>query len=225
MQEKKVSLMDFQGNPNIGIYMFANNKFCLLGQNINEAKKKEIEKTLGVSVYKISILSTQLIGIFITGNDEFLLIPQITQEEYLEIKNIAKKYDVKIITLKSKLNTLGNNICISDREILINSDYDKEVIDNIKKETAYKVTTIKSKKFNSIGSTTKFLNGKFFLSQEYDQNEIKKINKKKIGGIGTINHGSQYIASGVIGNNNGIIIGKTSTSVEIQNIIENLNYI
>lgn len=221
---KNISLMDFNGNPNIGIYMYVNDKFCLIGQQVNEEKKKEIEKTFKVPVYNITIINSELIGIFLAGNNEFLLCPEVFKEEEILIKEICEKHNVKLINIHEIKNTFGNNICFGEEEILINGNYEKEFVDKIKKETKLKIIEIKSKTYEAIGSTAIFLNGKYFFSQDYEKIEIKKI-MDKIAGIGTINSGLSYISSGIVGNSNGVIIGSQSTTIEIQNIVETLEYL
>lgn len=221
---KNISLMDFNGNPNIGIYMYVNDKFCLLGQKVNEEKKKEIEKTLQVPVYEINIIGTELIGIFLAGNNEFLLCPEVFEREKEILKEICEKHKVKLINIPEIKNTFGNNICFGEEEILINGNYEKEFIDKIKKETKLKIIEIKSKTYEAIGSTAIFLNGKYFFSQDYEKIEIKNI-FDKIAGIGTINSGSSYISSGIVGNSLGVILGSHSTTIEIQNIVETLEYL
>ncbi len=224
--EKRISMMDFEGNPNIGIYMFANNKFCLIGPEISEKKQKEIEKTLGVPVYNLTVLGTELIGIFVNGNDEYLFIPQMYDYELKEFDKIAKRHNIKIITLSDIQNTYGNNICIGDEEMLINPNYSKRFENEIKTQTnnKFKIIRIKNTNFNSIGSTCIFLNNHYFLSQEYQENEVKEI-LDKIAGLGTVNSGSNYMSSGVVGNKYGIILGSMCSTIEIQNIVENLDYL
>jgi len=224
MTQKNVSLMDFNGNSNIGIYMFANDKFCLLGPKISESKQKEIEKTLGVPVYNVNILNTDLLGVFVAGNNDFLVIPEVFSKEFTQIKEVCDKHSVKLIQIPEIKNTFGNNICVGDEEILINYDLSKSCKNRLLEDTDCDIFEIKAKKFEAIGSTAIYLNGKYFFSQEYNENEVKNI-VDKISAVGTINQGSNYISSGVVGNKTGVIIGVQSSTVEIQNIVESLDYI
>jgi len=224
MTQKNVSLMDFNGNSNIGIYMFANDKFCLLGPKVSESKKEEIEKTLGVPVYNITILNTDIVGIFISGNNDFLIMPEVFPKEFAEIEKICKKHNVKLVQISEVKNTFGNNICVGDEEILINQNFSKLFKDSLLEETDFKIIEIKSQKFDAIGSTAIYLNGKYFFSQDYKENEVEAI-VDKISAVGTINQGSNYISSGVVGNSVGVIIGVQSSTIEIQNIVESLDYI
>ncbi|MEC8339895.1 MAG: translation initiation factor IF-6, partial [Nanoarchaeota archaeon] len=77
----KVALMEFEGNANIGLFFFVNDKFAILGKQVDEKKKKEIENVLDVPVYTLQVLSTDLIGVFLSGNNEILLSPQLYEHE------------------------------------------------------------------------------------------------------------------------------------------------
>ncbi|MCA9460261.1 MAG: hypothetical protein KC550_06960 [Nanoarchaeota archaeon] len=224
MAEKKVSLMELDSNPNIGLYMFVNDKFCLLGENVIDSKKKEIEKVLGVPVYNVTVLGTGLVGVFISGNNENLVIPSIYDYEKKELEKIAKKHEVRILEFDEKLNTFGNGICFTDDLIILNSDYSENFLNKLEKSTKLKISLLKNKELNSAGGVCRYLNGKLYLSQNLDEKDFKKF-VDKVAGVGTVNSGSLFISSGIVGNSNGLLIGSASSTVEIQNIVEALDYL
>lgn len=224
MTKGNISLMDFQNNPNIGIYLFANDKFCLIGKKVEEKIKKQIEENLKVPVFYISILDSELVGIFLAGNNQILICPKIYDKEFEKLKEICKKFEVNLIQIDDIKNSYGNNICVGDDLILINSTYSKKFSTSLFKKTNYKIIEVENKKFNAIGSTSKFIKNKFFFSQEYKKEELEII-LDKICGLGTINSASYFISSGIVGNKNGVIIGSLSTSVEIQNVLESFDYL
>lgn len=224
MTKKKVSLLEFENNPNIGLYMFANDKFCIIGEKLEKAKQEQIEDILQVPVYVVSTLSTSLVGVFVTGNNDYLFIPEIQNHEKEEFEKIAKKHDMKLITLTNRLNTLGNNICVGADTLIVNDEYSEKFIESIQKETKYKIIKLEHDKYKAAGAMCKYLNGKYFVSQELNEQDVYEI-IKQVAGVGTVNSGSNFIASGMIGNKNGILIGSLSSTIEIQNIVESLEYI
>ncbi|MFW5705005.1 MAG: hypothetical protein ACOCXG_04110 [Nanoarchaeota archaeon] len=224
MVSKKVSLLEFEQNPNIGLFMFANDKFCLCGKELSKEKKKEIEKILDVPVYYVSALATELVGIFITGNNDFLIIPELFDYEKKEIEKIAEKHETKIVEIPNNLNTYGNNLCVGDKEIIINSEYKKKILKTLEDKTGYKTIPLKNPEHNNAGALIIYENGKYLVSQELEEKDVKEI-LPKISGTGSINSGSGYLASGVVCNKNGLLIGSMSSTIEIQNIVENLNFL
>ena len=113
--ENKVALLDFEGNTNIGLFMFANDKFALLGKEVDEKKKKEITSVLDVPVYTVSVMQTDLVGVFLTGNNEFILCPQIPEYEQKILVDICNEHDTKIFFLNHTLNTYGNSFCVGSK--------------------------------------------------------------------------------------------------------------
>lgn len=211
--------MEFEKNPNIGLYFFVNDKFALLGKKIPEKTKKQIEEVLGVPVINISVLDTDLVGVFVTGNNKYLFIPELLDREKKRFEEIVKDYDMELIEIKNKLNTIGNNFLVGDEEFIVSPDYPKKLLDEIKKKTGMNYVILKHPEFKSAGSVGYFAGGKYLLSQQMEEENFKEI-ISKIGAIGTINGGSDYISSGVVANKNGVIIGSSSTTVEIQNVVD-----
>lgn len=221
---KKVVLMEFESNPNIGLYMFANDKFCILGREVDSKKKKEIESVLGVKVYTITALGTELIGVFVSGNNEMIVIPEMFDYEQKEIEKICKKYDVKLFVLPNKINTYGNSLCIGSDEILINSDYGADFVKELKSKTKLNVLKIDNKEFRNVGGVIRFLNEKYYVSQELEKEDVKSI-LKKVAGVGSVNSGAAFVSSGIVGNSNGLVLGSMCSTVEIQDIVESLDYL
>lgn len=224
MEKGKVSLMEFESNPNIGLYMFVNEKLCLIGVPIDDKKKQQIESILKVPVHIVSVLGTELVGVFISGNNEFLFVPDMYGPELEKIEKIAKLADMKVIILKDKLNTLGNNMCVSENLIIINSDYTASFVTSLQNKTGYEIFKFKNPEYKSAGGLMTYINGKYFVSQEVTESEVKPI-LKKVGGIGTVNKGAAFVASGVVGNSKGLILGSACSTVEIQNIVEALDFV
>ncbi len=221
---KKVVLMEFESNPNVGLYMFANDKFCLLGCEVDSAKKKEIESVLGVKVYTVTVLGTELVGVFVSGNNETLVIPEMFDYERKVIDNICQEYGVKLLVMDNKINTYGNSMCMGKEEILINSDYDLDFVKKLKKKTELEVHKIKNKEFKATGGVIRFLNGKYYASQDLEKEDVKVV-LDKIAGVGSVNSGASFVSSGIVGNSNGLILGSMCSTVEIQDIVESLDYL
>ena len=224
MSEKKVVLMDFDSNANIGLYVFVNDKFAIIGKEVDKNKKNEIESVLGVPIYKSTVLGTDLIGVFVAGNNDILCVPDMYDYELKEFEKIAKDHDIKLLILDDKQNTLGNNLCFANDKILVNKEYSSDFKANLKEKTKYKILPIGTTEYKCAGSICSFTNGKFFISQELTEKDVENF-IDEIGGNGTVNSGNNFISSGVVGNCNGLILGSACSTVEIQNIVESLDYL
>lgn len=224
MSDRKVVLMEFEQNPNIGIFMFVNNKFCLLGKEVNKTKKEEIANVLQVPVYQVPVLGTELVGVFIAGNDDFLLIPDLYDHERETFESITANHDMRLYTLVDKLNTLGNNVFIGEERIFCNQFYPESFTKELEEKTGKSVTPFKDSSYEAVGTVMKYINGNYYVSQDIEEEALGEL-LDVISGAGTINHGSNFIASGLVGNEHGLLLGSHSTTVEIQNVVESLDFL
>ena len=117
---------NIDGNPNIGLHAFCNDKICLVGKRFQKAQIRNMEDVLGVRVEQISIAGTDLIGAFIAGNNKCILVPDLIFPEELEKMNKIKEdygnvFEIKVIP--TKLTALGNNVLANDHGCLVNPDF------------------------------------------------------------------------------------------------------
>ena len=216
--------MGFEGDANIGLYMFVNDKFCILGKQVHDEKRREIEEVLQVPVYNASVLGTELIGVFVSGNNDLLLTPDLYDYEMKILENITRKYEMKLIHLSSTFNTYGNNICFGNKKILLNSMYSNEFKKKLENETEHKCIIMEIEDYENIGALCIYKNLRYFLSSQITEEDAKEI-ASEVSGVGTVNSGSNYVSSGIVANSNGLILGLACSTIEIQNIIESLDYI
>ncbi|MEM5872082.1 MAG: hypothetical protein QW051_04370, partial [Candidatus Aenigmatarchaeota archaeon] len=107
----KFATFNFQNNPNIGLFGFSTDKFCLTNKHIREKDAVLLGKILNVPIYKIEVLGTDLIGIFVAGNSNGVIISnRIYEEEIKELKIICNT-----LVLETKYTALGNMILANDK--------------------------------------------------------------------------------------------------------------
>ena len=212
----------FHNNPNIGLYGFATDSYCLLPKNLSKQQVESIKEVLNVPVYQITIYNTNLIGIFCTGNEDYLFIPDFIPEH--ELKELEKIKEVKIIQLHTRFTALGNNIVIKDKTCLVNPNIEEGIKDKLK-ELGFNIITMEIAENPTVGSCTA-LNHKGCLLHR-DATNARKVSTflNLPTDIGTVNFGSPYVRSGLIVNCNGYIVGAETTGPETQRIDETLGFI
>lgn len=212
----------FHNNPNIGLYAFATDSYCLLPKNLSKQQVESIKEVLNVPVYQITIYNTNLIGVFCTGNEDYLFIPDFIPEH--ELKDLEKIKKVKIIQLNTRFTALGNNIVIKDKTCLVNPNIEEGIKDKLK-ELGFNIISMEIAENPTVGSCTA-LNHKGCLLHR-DATNIRKVSTflNLPTDIGTVNFGSPYVRSGLIVNCNGYIVGAETTGPETQRIDETLGFI
>ena len=214
----------FNEDPNIGLRIFSNDKFCIVPISTSEKLCKNFEEVLKVPIIKTNIAGTTLVGAFICGNNSKIILPDILFDKEIEI---LKENNINFEILDTKLTALGNNIVMNDHGVVINPDYSKEDEEKIGKIFGLPVKKWKINDLEIVGSLVK-LNDKGCITNhdiaDFEINFLEKFLKTKIT-TGTVNFGSPNIASGLVCNKNGFIIGGLSSGTEIVNIDEGLGFI
>ncbi|PIN69545.1 translation initiation factor IF-6 [Candidatus Woesearchaeota archaeon CG11_big_fil_rev_8_21_14_0_20_43_8] len=217
MTHNHILITNFNSNPNVGLYVFATDEYCLVGRDVPIKTIKEIEKVLSVPVHIVSICGTSLLGVFCAGNKKCLLIPSIAFEsEMTKLDELGIRYSM----IDTKLTALGNNILCNDKGAIVSHDFEESTVKQISLALGVPVVKSKISGLDIIGSlATLNSNGKCLIHHDIESFE-KKLVEKNLGVIcieGTVNMGSPYISSGVVTNKNGFIIGSLSGGPEIDN--------
>ena len=221
-----ISILSFHGDPNVGLHGFATDKYCLVGSCATDQQVAELEARLKVPVFKIKLYGTDLIGLFAVGNSSVLLLPDIIFENELQnIKQIMEKINIKVITIKTEHTAFGNNISMNDKVAIVSDAYSKKSFETLKEALhGLKVEQHSLAKTTVPGSIGKITNIGAIFSTNLSETEINSV-EKLLGfeiGIGTVNLGNPFVASGIIANSFGFAIGSMSSGFEMGRVDESL---
>ncbi len=216
--------LNIDGDPNIGLYGIATDKFCIVGKIVPEKHIKKIQDTLKVPVYQIKLYGTDLIGIFAVANSNCVLIPDIIFKSEL---NELKKLPIKFVTIKTEKTALNNNIICNDEIALISKEYTKEEAKQIGDALGVKIIQINIAETTVPGSCGILTEKGAIFNSNASEEEIKKI-ETTLGyeiGLGTINLGNNFVSSGLLANSKGFIAGSLTSGFEIMRIDEALRFV
>lgn len=210
---------NIDGNPNIGLYAFCNNRICLAGKRFRKAQVRKMEEVLGVRVERISIAGTDLIGVFVAGNNRCILVPDLIFPEELEkLQKIRQDYDdsFEIKVVPTKLTALGNNILANDSGCLVNPEFPAAQKKLIRQALGVKVVPGTIAEHDVVGALGIALNTGLCTHQDISKQEEKAIEKLLNAPVvsGTINL-NPYVRSGIIANSNGYVVGDQSKGDEL----------
>lgn len=210
----KIMQANFRGDPTLGMFGFATDKYCILGHGLTNLKR--VSETLCVPIHECSVMGTDLAGLFTTGNSFGIVVPSILEKtEIMEIEKASK-----VLVLKTDFTALGNMILINDSGCLIsklikNQKYDIEKFFGIPCEIA-------KTRIGIIGSAALATNRGCVVHPNMEPECIEQI--IRILGLqcsfGTANFGSPYSGACVIANSKGIIVSEESTGIEVSGIEE-----
>jgi translation initiation factor 6 len=210
---------DFNGDPNIGLYGFATDDYCLLGTKPQNKALTGLKRALAVEVKISTVSGTGLIGLFAAGNSNGMVITKII-EDY-ELERLRDMFDINIQVIKSKETAIGNLILCNDSGCLISGSLKR--FKNVIQDTLdCEVDIGKISKFHIVGSAGKANNFGCLCHREASETEMKKIEDLldvKVD-VGTVSYGSPLVKAGIIVNGNGVVFSGSTTGAELGRIEE-----
>ncbi len=212
------------GNSNVGLFGYANDSYCLLGYEVRKKIAVEIGRVLKVPVIRFSVDRSSLVGIFVAGNNNKLLVPDIIKNDEIEIlKNNNIPYEI----IGTRFNAFGNNILCNDSGCIVSSDYSADVKKKIRQALGVPLKPGSIAGLDTVGALVVHNKKGCLIHRDVTEPEIEKIeemlNLKCTEG--TVNIGSPFVRAGILANSNGFVIGKASGGPEITNADEALGFL
>jgi len=206
---------DVYRGPNIGIYINVNDKYVLVPMGFAESKAEKLAGYLKAEYMYLSIANTRLLGALAVMNNKGILLPKTAyQNEYDALK---KQTDLEVGVLDSKYTALGNVICANDKGAVVSPWLSKEDVSTIKEVLGVEVIQKRIAGFNQTGAVMVANNSGAVIHPEADEEDMKKFSN--ILGVKiehcTVNNGIPYVTSGILANNNCIVVGTMTSGPEI----------
>ncbi len=206
---------DVYRGPNLGVYVRTNDSVVLIPMGFAESKAKKLAEYLDVDYHYTAIANTRLIGSLSAMNNKGMLIPRTAFDNEYEF--LKKETKLEIGVLDSKFTALGNVICANDRGAVVSpwlSDSDCQVVSDV---LGVEVFQKKIAGFNQTGAVMVANNSGAVIHPEADEEDMKTF--ANVLGVkvehSSVNNGVPYVSSGVLANNNNLVVGSLTTGPEI----------
>lgn len=217
-----IQSIDILGNSSIGIFGLSTNNYSMIPYGIKPNIQTIIKDTLGIQPIETTINNSNLIGLFCTGNNKNLLIPKLTNSYEIETISNLLPEDSQLHIIDSKLTALGNIIVTNDSKTIVSTEFtsaeQKQISDALDTELISKDimnTTI-------VGSLI-YGNQNGILAHplisDDDLDFIEDFFNTKVDVV-TVNRGTPYPRPGLMGNDNGVLVGSDTTGPEIMRIFD-----
>jgi len=219
-----LQLLDFNENPNVGIYCRANDSVVFLQRSLPKKTKKLVADTLDVKIVELSIADSTIIGSLLTFNSYGAIVTAYANKEtYKTIENQG----LKIYPIKDVINAAGNDILANDNGALVHPDLKNASVKKISDVLGVSVQKGTIASYGTVGMAAVVTN-KGCLCHPKTTNDEKQFLETVFDVdvmIGTVNHGFPMIGSGLVANTKGAIIGKMTTGIEMGRIEEALGFL
>jgi len=206
---------DIYRGPNIGIFIKVNDKFVFIPNGFAKTKAENLAQYLQTECITTPVANTRLLGVLMVLNNHGILLPSTSSPE--EIANLRKQTDLNVKILDTKYNALGNLICANDKGGIVSPIIEKEHIKEIEDVLDIEVMQKKVAGYYQVGAVMQANNLGCVIHPETDEEDMKKFSG--ILGVNiehsTINGGTPFVSSGMLVNNNAIVVGNLTNGPEI----------
>ncbi|NPA97726.1 MAG: translation initiation factor IF-6 [Crenarchaeota archaeon] len=216
-----VERFSIRGNPNIGIYIFANDHIAILPPIVEPKEVSTVETILRVKVVTTTIGGMSIVGALVAGNNKGIVIPSIARS--LEVESIKRSFDGNVCILKTRYTALGNIILVNDRAALVHPEAYQDIKDELRDALDLEVVergTIAN--IPTVGSAAFVNNVAGLVHPDATDKEIEYLSSLFSVPIatGTVNFGVGFIRSGLVANSHGILVGSKTTGPEMMRIMQ-----
>lgn len=214
-----MQVIDFYNNPNIGLFFYTNNEKTIIPEITPTSVKSLIKEELSTELVECNTYESSVNNVFLTGNNEFLFAPSILTNKEEEALNNIK--GLKLVVLDTKLNALGNNMCFSKNNVLINPKFENKIVKKLE-GLGFKVSKGRVAGVNTVGANLITFGSKALVNPDASESEMESVKKAlSLDCVkGTVNNKSNIVKAGLIVNNKGVLVSKNMTGPEMMKVEE-----
>ncbi|MCC7569128.1 MAG: translation initiation factor IF-6 [Candidatus Methanofastidiosa archaeon] len=212
-----IERMSLGGTPFIGIVAFSTEHATVVRTGIPEGKMETISSVMGSTTIASTVARTDLAGIFLAGNSNGILIPNILED--FEEEALRAAFDIDVHTVNTKYTALGNLVLANDRGCVISPELagHKEEISSV---LGVEVQEGIIAGFKNVGSVAVATNKGCLVHPETSPEKMEWLREvlKVPVNHSTANRGVGYLGGCMIANSKGVVVGDISTGPELGRI-------
>jgi translation initiation factor 6 len=210
-----VFLFNILGSVCIGVYSLAVDDVVLVPPQVPENKVQRLENWLKAKVVRTTIGESTLIGILARANSNGMVLPHFVQMN--EVQAVKSALDVNVAVMETRQTAYGNLILTNDRGAVVDPRLKRGDVAKIADTLGTDTVPGKIAGLPYVGSLAVATN-KGVLAHpmlEDEERELLADVLKVPVDVGTVNCGIPYVATGLIGNTEGMVAGFMTTGPEI----------
>jgi len=210
-----IYLLDTFGSASIGVYIRVTEEFVIVPSQVPSTKIRKLEKWFKTKIVKTNIGGSVLVGSLVCANSNGIILPRLVWDE--EIENLKSLRDVNITVMDTKRTAYGNLVLTNDYGAIVDPRLSKKVVKIISDTLGVEAVPGEIAGLPYVGSLTTATNKGVMthpLIKPEEEELLRNVLKAPVG-VGTINCGIPYIATGLIGNSEVAVAGSLTTGPEL----------
>jgi translation initiation factor 6 len=208
-------LFDVFGNASIGVYSLVNDRIAIIPPQVPENKRQKVEEWLKVKVVATTVGKSLITGALACSNSNGVILPPFAQEE--EIEAIKSASDLNVTVMDTKKTAYGNMVLANDKGAVADPRLEKRVVNKIADTLGVEVVSNEIAGLPYVGSLATATNKGVLahpMLKEEEQKVLEDVLKVPVD-VGTVNCGIPYVATGLLGNSYGAVVGLLTTGPEM----------
>lgn len=214
-----IKKIDIDSSDFVGLFARVSDDVAIFSSSFDTKTADDISLFLKVKAVRADLNGINLAGSLVTMNSNGIIMPR---ESRIEPDELGGR---NVLYLKDKVNAMGNDILTNDRGAIIHKNFGKSSMKEI--QDALDVEVIKGEigGVKTVGSVSVLTPKGMLVTPTADEDEMKRLSlffKVPIKQA-TANFGSIYVGSAMMANSSGVIVGTTTTPIELGRIDEALS--
>ncbi len=210
-----IYLYNVYRNPNVGLFLKVSERTLLIPQGYPERKGKLMAEMLRVNFYYASAGGGRLLGPLMVMNSSGALVTKFATDD--EVAGIERSISGKVERLDSIYTSVGNLFLVNDYGGIASPILSDREVEQASRVLKVKFIRMPIAGYFQVGAVGLATNNGALLHPMSNGEELKKA-KEALGvdvDVGSINGGVPFVASGIVGNTNGLIVGRSTTGPEL----------
>jgi len=208
-------LLDTFGSASIGVYIRATEEFIIVPKQVPSTKVEKLQGWFKTKIVKANIGGSVLIGSLICANSNGMILPRFVWDEELEALKSLR--DVNITVMDTKRTAYGNLVLTNDYGAVVDPRLSRKDVKVISDTLGVEAVPGEVAGLPYVGALTTATNKGAMahpLIKPEEEELLRDVLKVHVG-IGTVNCGIPYIATGLIGNSKVAAAGSLKTGPEL----------
>jgi translation initiation factor 6 len=214
-----IKKIDIDSSDFVGLFARVADDIAIFSRTFDSKTADDISLFLKVKAVRADLNGINLAGSLVSMNSNGIIMPR---ESRIESDELGGR---NVVYLKDKVNAMGNDILANDRGAIIHKNFGKSSMKAI--QDALDVEVIKGDigGVKTVGSVSVLTPKGMLVTPTAGEEEMKRLSlffKVPIKQA-TANFGSIYVGSAMMANSSGVIVGTTTTPIELGRIDEALS--
>jgi translation initiation factor 6 len=208
-------LFDVFGNASIGVYSLVNDRIAIVPPQVPENKRKKVEEWLKVKVVATTVGKSLVTGALVCSNSNGLILPPFATGD--EVEAIKSAVDLNVTVMDTKKTAYGNMVLANDKGAVVDPRMKNRDMNRIGDTLGVEVLSGEIAGLPYVGSLATATNKGVMahpMLKDGEREVLEDVLKVPVD-VGTVNCGIPYVATGLLGNSYGAVVGFLTTGPEM----------